>query len=98
MIGHPDDCMCQECASETYGPAIHVQDWTQYDMGLALSTQDSYHMIQPMGLNVTILHPSHPSEVCHYLIVVDNNTGQSKRISFTEKGKTRTVPEKIYGV
>jgi hypothetical protein len=98
MIGHPEDCMCQECASETRDPDIHVQEWTTYDTGLALTTQDSYHMVTNMGLNVTILHAKHPSEVCDYLIVVDVTTGKSIRISFTDRGRERSQAERIFNV
>ena len=95
MIGHPDDCMCQECASETRDPDIVVRDGKQYDPGMNIFTQDHFHMGTRMGSNVMILHPNHSEEVCNYFIVVDLMTGKSKRISFTDKGLLPSMSEQI---
>ena len=54
-----------------------------------LLEQDLYHMLTPMGMNVAILHATHPSERAKYLILVDTTTGSSLRVEFEHGVETK---------
>lgn len=95
MIGHPDECQCEVCASETRTRDIVVQDGKKYIPDLNIFHQDHFHMGVRVGSNVMVLNANHIEEVCDYLILVDLTTGKSKRISFTEKGLRPNLSEQV---
>ena len=44
--------------------------------------QDAYNMGTKIGTNVTIMYANFDNVPCKYLIIVDTQTGERKRITF----------------
>ena len=45
---------------------------------------DLFNMGQQIGSNCTIMFPSHPHEVCPFIIVVDTSTGERLEVNLTD--------------
>jgi hypothetical protein len=43
--------------------------------------EDQYHMGNQIGKNLWLMYPNHPDEVCKYLILVDEVSGERVRIN-----------------
>jgi len=65
--------------------SIKVKKGKKYKAGVNLMHQDPFNMGQRMGTNVYLLFGQHPSEEMKYLIVVDETTGESVRLTFDKE-------------
>ena len=66
---------------------IEVIEHQTYDTDVNLMVQDTYHMAQVIGSNVTIMFAAYPGDEMRYLIVVDTTTGSSVRLNFPKVEK-----------
>ena len=64
--------------------SVTVQRWKDYEVGVSLMQQDLFHMGQEMAKNVFMLFHAHSTEKARYIILVNTETGESVKVSFSE--------------
>lgn len=56
---------------------------------------DLFNMGTRIGKNIMIMHGNHKTERCDYIIIVDMETGERYRMSFSAAGQKQSLPERI---
>jgi len=46
-------------------------------------SHDLFHMGKSVGSNITVMFASHDDQVCDYLILIDQRTGERVRVTFS---------------
>ena len=67
---------------ETLPVKMKVEDMEPMPANSNPFNHDSYHMGHWVGKNVLIMMANHPEHECKYLIIINRETGERKRISF----------------
>lgn len=61
---------------------MEPMDITNHPTPLNPFLQDAYHMGERLGNNAAVMFSNHPFRYCPYLIVIDLETGERKKIEF----------------